>query len=143
MAKETQPTEKGEIVHPPATPPPEPGTEETGEEATEGPNPPIGGCGRLFAGTHGETRAKILDVLGVNSSRQFTTEELARQVDGVSKTKVESAVHELLELKIVALEGNLTSGRLGYASGLLGTPLLDFITKYHKLATQEISQDLL
>ena len=88
---------------------------------------------RLFSTTHGRTRARVLDILGTNTSRQYTCQELGKQI-GESSTVVESAVGELLNLELVALEGkSLSKGNLGYSTSGLAASLSRFFVEYAKI----------
>ena len=103
------------------------------KEGEKGSVEPKGIFERVFAGTHGEARANLLDSLIPNSSRMFTVAELA-QMTGLSTTKVESALDLLLNLEIVVLEGtSLTTGSVGYRSGELGYPLATFYGRWRSL----------
>ena len=127
----TDPIKDAVAAEPPKDdgPKPDPRDEEETKEA-DGRARLAGPFERLFSTTHGRTRARVLDILGTNTSRQYTCQELGKQI-GESSTVVESAVGDLLNLQIIALEGkSLSKGNLGFNSGLLGTSLSAFITEY-------------
>ena len=130
----TDPIKDAVAAEPPKDdgPKPDPRDEEEAKEA-DGRARLAGPMERLFSTTHGRIRARVLDILGTNTSRQYTCQELGQQI-GESSTVVESAVKELLNLELVALEGkSLSKGNLGYSSSGLASSLLGFFIAYAKI----------